>query len=82
MSSSSLHLIVNLWTVVTKALYLTKFMHVLRLEGYIGHLTWPILENPKNIVSYQESSSYNLEEFPREITQSHASIALSSSCLG
>ena len=44
-------------------------MRVLRIEGHIGHLTWSILENPKNIVSYQASSSYNLEEFPRVITQ-------------
>ena len=39
-------------------------MHVLRVEGYIGHLTWSVSEKPKNILSYQASLSYNLEEFP------------------
>ena len=43
-------------------------MHVLTVEGHIGHLTLYISENPKNILSYQASSSYNLEEFPGVIT--------------
>ena len=43
-------------------------MHVLRVEGYIGHVTLSILENPKNILIYQAFSSYNLEEFPGVIT--------------
>ena len=43
-------------------------MYILIVEGHIGHLTWSILENPKKISSYLASSSCNLEEFPRVIT--------------
>ena len=44
-------------------------MHVLRVERLIGQLNWSISENPKNILGYQASSSYNLEEFPAVITK-------------
>ena len=47
-----------------------SFMHVLRVRGSIGYQAWSNSEKTqKNSLSYQASSSYNLEEFPGVLTR-------------
>ena len=62
-------LLFKFWAIVTKSL-VNEWVLCMSWEwkGYIGQLNWSISINPKNILSYQESWSYNLEEFPGVIT--------------
>ena len=43
-------------------------MHALRIERLYRSTDLIHIKNPKNIISYQASSKYNLEEFPGVIT--------------